>query len=194
MFDTQRMQAALDGEVTALEEVARSIRSYAERRAREETLNQSASPIDVEGIANRVELMFRKHVAAGIECVEHGFVAVMVDRAISNANRDANTLSRGRNWNRIEKEGSKEILDWVAGPNETPSKDAINNEELALLRAALNCLNEEEKAIIELVALSGLTYGEAAERLGQNPSTLRSKAERAKKTLRKYLPMLEEGA
>jgi RNA polymerase sigma-70 factor (ECF subfamily) len=56
-------------------------------------------------------------------------------------------------------------------------------ENAAALEEALACLPEEYRAVVLLVDVEGLTYGEAAEALACPPGTVRSRLSRARRGL-----------
>ena len=68
---------------------------------------------------------------------------------------------------------------------------AGNTEDRHLLEAALNILNEEERQIILLHAVSGLKFREIGELMGIGLSTVLSKYHRALKKLKIYIEGVE---
>ena len=66
------------------------------------------------------------------------------------------------------------------------------DERAAVVRAALRRLDENQRAILELKRIHGLTYAEIAERVGTTEGAARVRVHRAVKQLRTIVQTLEE--
>jgi RNA polymerase sigma-70 factor (ECF subfamily) len=80
----------------------------------------------------------------------------------------------------------------VAALAEVESADALELEESSrALRAALSTLNDAEREAIEATFFAGVTYAEAASRLGEPLGTIKTRIRSALQKLRRAMP---EGA
>ena len=81
----------------------------------------------------------------------------------------------------------------IAGGDRPPDEQASRREEQALVRRALEDLEEQQRAIVVLRDLESLDYAEIAEILGVPVGTVKSRLHRARLALAELLgPVLEE--
>jgi RNA polymerase sigma-70 factor (ECF subfamily) len=98
-------------------------------------------------------------------------------------------LKRGGNQARasLDQEGMPEPDAVVRGPDEHVAANEIG----AIVREAIETLDEEYKSVVILRDLQGLSYEEVAEVLGLAPGTVRSRLHRGREKLREKLKHLE---
>ncbi len=77
-------------------------------------------------------------------------------------------------------------------PGETPFEAAQKKEAMAALREAIDCLGEEQRAVVVMRDLEGLSYEEIAHALGTSLGTIKSRLNRARQTLRRLLENKKE--
>jgi RNA polymerase sigma-70 factor (ECF subfamily) len=81
----------------------------------------------------------------------------------------------------------------IAGGDRPPDEEASRREEQALVRRALEDLEEQQRAIVVLRDLESLDYAEIAEILNVPVGTVKSRLHRARLALAELLgPVLEE--
>lgn len=84
------------------------------------------------------------------------------------------------------------LADTVADAREEAMLDRLEREESsARLRAAIESLSPDSRAIVSLVDMQGLGYEEAAEALGVPLNTVRSRLFRAREFLKRRLTEME---
>ena len=70
---------------------------------------------------------------------------------------------------------------------ETPEEEILKKERIAAVRTAIGKLPEEQRDVIVLRELEGLSYTEIAQMLGINEGTVKSRISRGREALKKYL-------
>ncbi len=81
----------------------------------------------------------------------------------------------------------------IADTNATPIEELIQNEDAQLLKDAINALSDENKAIIVLRDIEGLSYDEIAQSLDISIGTVKSRISRSRKKLQKiYLDLVQQ--
>lgn len=76
----------------------------------------------------------------------------------------------------------------VIDPAPSPGDQALSAETVAALEKAISQLSPEHRLCVLLVDVQGLDYQEAAEALGVNLGTVKSRLSRARAQLRELLP------
>ncbi len=87
--------------------------------------------------------------------------------------------------------GSTPVLDLPSG-DETPEEHALRNELGAVIQQGLQGLSEERRSTVHLVDVQGFSYEEAAQVLGANIGTIRSRLARGRAEMRDYLQQHQE--
>lgn len=85
-----------------------------------------------------------------------------------------------------DEDGEAQELE-VADPAPTPEEQVIALDEQSRLKEALQALDEEQRQILILRAVNGLSYSEIAEVLALKEGTVKSRLARAREQLRKKL-------
>lgn len=83
-------------------------------------------------------------------------------------------------------EGDEQVMD-VADPTPGPEEQVLNTLDREQLSAAMARLPEEQRQLLILRAVNGLSYGEIAQILGVKEGTIKSRLARARENLRKKL-------
>ncbi len=94
---------------------------------------------------------------------------------------------------------SQEAQDWMDNllavqSNETFKRDAAAAEACEVLELALGRLSPEDRMVVTLVHLEGLPVKEAAVLLGWSSTTVKVRAHRSRKKLRRIILELQDGA
>lgn len=76
--------------------------------------------------------------------------------------------------------------------DESPEESALRNELGAVIRQGLQSLSEERRSTVHLVDVQGFSYEEAAQVLGANIGTIRSRLARGRSDMRDYLQQHQE--
>ncbi len=81
----------------------------------------------------------------------------------------------------------------IADTDPTPLDNVLNSESASVLKEAITALSEEDRAIIILRDIEGLSYDEIANTLGLSLGTVKSRLSRTRKKLqKKYLELLQQ--
>jgi RNA polymerase sigma-70 factor (subfamily 1) len=80
------------------------------------------------------------------------------------------------------------LQDWLAAGHSSPSERAMRNEHLVRLTAALGQLPPEQRQVIELHHLHGLTIAETAEAMGKSAQSVVGLLYRGLIALRELVP------
>jgi RNA polymerase sigma-70 factor (ECF subfamily) len=100
------------------------------------------------------------------------------------------TIARRLAYNRLQKSGP-EPREGAAGSLESdagdPARLAVRKEEAGAAREALARLPLVQREVLLLRAVEGLSYGEIAEIVGANESTVRSRMDAAARAMRRLL-------
>ena len=75
----------------------------------------------------------------------------------------------------------------VADPAPGPAESAASFETIALLEGAIRQLPPDQRLCVVLIDVQGLDYGEAAQAIGANLGTVKSRLSRARAALRELL-------
>ena len=156
------------GDMAALEELYRQT----ERAVYALALSILRSPEDAQDVTQEVYLKVR---TAAHLYVPQGKPLAWLFTITRNLCRD---LQRGRGREGEAPEGMEDDirLSYVSDPTDR-----------LVLEAALKALNEEERRVVLLHAVSGLKHREIAQDLGEPLSTVLSRYHRALKKLKRYL-------
>ncbi len=87
--------------------------------------------------------------------------------------------------------GPTPALDLPSG-DESPEEHALRSELGAVIRQGLQSLSEERRSTVHLVDVQGFSYEEAAQVLGANIGTIRSRLARGRADMRDYLQQHQE--
>ena len=157
-----------EGDMSALEELYRQT----ERAVYALALSILRNPDDAQDVTQEVYLKVR---AAAHLYVPQGKPLAWLFTITRNLCRD---LQRGRGREGEAPEGMEDDirLSYVSDPTDR-----------LVLEAALKALNEEERRVVLLHAVSGLKHREIAQDLGEPLSTVLSRYHRALKKLKRYL-------
>lgn len=79
------------------------------------------------------------------------------------------------------------LLDLMAGPGDTPSREVAREEALAAVRAALACLPPAHQEAVRLVYLEGRSVADAAAAMHRTPRAIHNLCGKAKDRLRLIL-------
>ncbi len=85
-----------------------------------------------------------------------------------------------------EEDGDKPVLE-IADDSPSPDEAAQRNETVEMVRAAIAKLKDEYREVVLLCDIEGMSYDEAAEAIGCPMGTVKSRLNRARKSLRKIL-------
>lgn len=97
------------------------------------------------------------------------------------------TIAKNLHLSKLRKLKKEIDLDSHEISNDLKFSYITDNDDKIVLEAVLNILDEDERKIVMLYAVSGLKHKEIAESIGLKLSTTISKYNRALKKLRKYL-------
>ena len=81
----------------------------------------------------------------------------------------------------------EESGDTWASPDPSPEEEALRGELGREIQRGLLTLPQDQRMVLVLVDVEGMSYGEAAASVGISPGTLRSRLSRARAKLRDYL-------
>ena len=87
--------------------------------------------------------------------------------------------------------GSTSVMELPSG-DESPEESALRNELGEVIRDGLMSLSEERRSTVHLVDVQGFSYEEAAQVLGANIGTIRSRLARGRADMRDYLQQHQE--
>jgi len=76
--------------------------------------------------------------------------------------------------------------------DESPEDSALRHELGAVIRQGLQSLSEDRRSTVHLVDVQGFSYEEAAQVLGANIGTIRSRLARGRADMRDYLQQHQE--
>ena len=97
------------------------------------------------------------------------------------------TITRNLSMSKLRLRGKEESIESKEIENDLSFSYVTNHDDRLVLQTVLKILNEQEREIILLHAVSGFTHIEIAKNLGIPLSTVLSKYHRGLKKLRKYL-------
>ncbi len=101
------------------------------------------------------------------------------------------TVSLDAHFDNDESNVKMEIADTSA----TPIEELIQGEDAQILKDAINALSEENKAIIILRDIEGMSYDEIAQALDISIGTVKSRISRSRKKLQKiYLDLVQQSS
>ena len=109
-------------------------------------------------------------------------------RIASNASLDMLRVNRRRREESLD----QSLLDTgfqVASSEESPEQQALRGELGAEIQRAIHALQADQKAVLVLVDVQGLSYGEASEVTGASLGTVKSRLNRARARVRDQLLM-----
>ncbi len=104
------------------------------------------------------------------------------------------TMARGKRRDEPSWDGLAEVREW-ADESSDPATSVEAADLAAQVREAVEALPTGQRSAVQLFYLSGLTYAEAADQLGIQVGTVRTRLHKARETLRHRLRALgkEEG-
>jgi RNA polymerase sigma-70 factor, ECF subfamily len=107
--------------------------------------------------------------------------------AIRDLHRDKRDVERERSLEAAVEQSSARLEAWLAGPQSSPSEQAVRNEQLLRLSAALEQLPPAQGEAIVLHHLHDWTLDDVATRLDRTPAAVAGLIKRGMKQLRQQL-------
>jgi RNA polymerase sigma-70 factor (ECF subfamily) len=107
-------------------------------------------------------------------------------RIASNTCNDLLRSRRGRQDVSLELLTEEREVTW-ASSDPSPEEEALRGELGREIQRGLLTLPQEQRMVLVLVDVEGMSYEEAAEAIGISPGTVRSRLSRARAKLRDYL-------
>ncbi len=152
------------------------------------------SRIDAEDLLQETQVEVYKHVTRFEPRGEDSFyrwVATIALRRLRNAIKAHRTIKRGGGWGHVGggsfEESAIALLDWMAGPEKTPSHSAARHEAVGAVQAALDALPAHYREAIRLVYLEGRSVAEAAAVMHRTERAVHNLCHKAKIRLRELL-------
>jgi RNA polymerase sigma-70 factor, ECF subfamily len=134
------------------------------------------------------------------EVIQDAFVqiwrkAVTFDAALGTPSQWALSITRNRSIDRLRARHRRvrlmnelrEEADVDLGRDEPPGHRALNQEDVAAIRSALNGLPDEQRQAIEMAFFSGMTHMEIADALREPLGTIKARIRRGMLKLRECL-------
>lgn len=118
-------------------------------------------------------------------------------RIVANRCRDMLRAGKARPTLSLEspseggESGATSVMELPSG-DESPEESALRNELGEVIRDGLMSLSEERRSTVHLVDVQGFSYEEAAQVLGANIGTIRSRLARGRADMRDYLQQHQE--
>ena len=112
-------------------------------------------------------------------------------RIASNASRDFIRASRRRPADSLDRSLENPSFQ-VASGGESPEQHALRGELGAEIQRAILSLHEDQRAVLVLVDVQGLSYEEAAQAVGASIGTVKSRLNRARRRVRDSLMQRRE--
>ena len=101
---------------------------------------------------------------------------------------DKRDLARERSIEQAVEQSSANLASWLAGDQSSPSQQAVRQEQLVELAAALAGLPEDQRTAVELHHLEGLSLVEVGRQMQRSKEAVAGLLFRGLKRLRELLP------
>jgi RNA polymerase sigma-70 factor (ECF subfamily) len=172
-------------------------RDYLRTLARVQTDRRLRGKVDSSGVVQQT--LLEAHQAREKLCgLNEAQVRAWLRRALANNLADEarrlgaqiRDVGRERSLAQAVDESAARMEALLAGDQSSPSDQAVREEELLRLAAALERLSEDQRTAVELHHLDGRTLAETAEALGRTQAAAASLVFRGLRNLRR---MLDEG-
>lgn len=121
------------------------------------------------------------------------WLATIALSRLRNAIRHQTSIKRGGGWTPVGpfagnfEESAVELLDLLAGPDETPSRCVARSEAALAVRSALAELPEDNRRALWLVHFEGCSAKAAAAQMGRTERAVHGLCHRGLKLLRSHL-------
>ncbi|MBF8268170.1 MAG: sigma-70 family polymerase sigma factor [Dehalococcoidia bacterium] len=122
----------------------------------------------------------------GLSRFRGGSLKAWLLRIASNACHDVFRSRRGRQDLSLDSLMEEREAPW-ASPDPSPEEEAVSGELGREIQRGLLALPRDQRMVLILVDVEGMSYEEAAEAVGIPPGTLRSRLSRARAKLRDHL-------
>lgn len=186
------LKKAIDGDQGALEELLLVHCSPLARRIRRKL------PPALSGLFSEEDVVQQTFAAAflrittfqtGGKWAFYRWLCTIADHILIDAVKAQHAAKRGggrvaRSTGGLLDDSMDDLLDVLAGPQETPSRAAARDEAASAVQTALQSLGEDNRRAIELLYIQGVPLAEVAKKMGRTQDAIRSLCYRGVKELR----------